>query len=152
MRKITARAALAVALAVPVVATTTAASAPTTLPNAQKTGSQLVNRFMAHLNTGNTAKLNALLAPSFIVQRANGTWAGKAAYLAQLPMVTQYDISSTRSAYSQGALTVRWEVATVETLPGGAVGRSPAPRLSTFVWTPAGFRMTSHGNFNPPVA
>ena len=72
MRGMRARIALAVMFAVPAVVTT-AVSAPATLPNAQKTGGQLVNRFMAHLTTGDTAKLNALLAPSFMVQRANGT-------------------------------------------------------------------------------
>jgi hypothetical protein len=130
---------------------TTALAAPATLPNTQKTGAQMVNRFMSHLATGNTAKLNALLAPSFLVQRANGTWAAKPAYMAQPPRVASYAISSSFSAYSRGALTVRWEVSTVEAVPGAAVGSAPAPRLSTFAWTPSGFVMTSHGNFNPPL-
>lgn len=150
MRGTTIRVALAIVLAGPA-AVTTAASAPATLPNTQKTGGQLVNRFMAHLATGNTVKLNAFLAPSFMVQRANGTWAPKAAYMTQLPQVQAYVITSSFSAYSSGALTVRWEVATTETLPGVPVGTAPAPRLSTFAWTKAGFVMTSHANFNPPA-
>lgn len=130
----------------------TVAAAPVSLPNTQKTGSQLVNRFMAHLKSDAVGKLNAMLAPSFVVQRANGTWAAKTAYMAQLPQVQAYVITSSFSAYAHGALTVRWEVATTETLPGVPVGTAPAPRLSTFAWTPAGFVMTSHGNFNPPGA
>lgn len=128
-----------------------AVAAPASLPNTQKTGSQLVNRFMSHLAKDEVGKLNAMLARSFIVQRANGSWEPKPAYLAQLPQVESYVITSSFSAYSSGALTVRWEVATHETLPGVPVGTSAAPRLSTFAWTKAGFVMTSHANFNPPV-
>lgn len=149
MTRSTARIALAVLLAGGVMAAG-AASAPTTLPDARKTGAQLVNRFMSQLQKDDVGKLNALLAPSFVAQRANGTWAPKRAYMAQLPQVQSYAITSSFSAYSHGTLTVRWEVATDETLPGVPVGTAAAPRLSTFAWTKAGFVMTSHANFNPP--
>lgn len=125
-------------------------AAPPRLPNADLTGYQLVNRFMGNLKAGNTAKINALLAPSFMVQRSNNTWTPKAAYMVNLPTIASYDIGFADSAYSLGMLTVRWSVATHESLPGVPVGTGQAPRLTTFVWTPAGFRMTSHANLNPP--
>ena len=129
-----------------------AAAAPASLPRPQLTGYQMVNRFMANLESGNVARLNALLAPSFVVQRANGTWAAKPAYMRSLPRVASYVISASFSTYSAGALTVRWELAASETLPGAPVGSTPAPRLSTFIWTRSGFRLSSHANFNPPVS
>lgn len=131
--------------------TAVAASPPASLPRTQVTGSQMINRFMRNLQQQDSAKVKALLAPSFIVQRANGTWETKASYLAALPKVTTYVIGSSVSAYSSGTLTVRWEVSTAEVVPGAPVGTGMEPRLSTFTWTPTGFRMTSHGNFNPPA-
>jgi hypothetical protein len=128
-----------------------ATAAPPSLPKPQVTGYQMVNRFLSHLQTGNAVKLNALLAPSFVVQRANGTWATKPVYMRNLPRIESYDITSAFSTYSLGTLTVRWQVATSETLPGVPVGTAPAPRLSTFTWTPSGFRLTAHANFNPPA-
>lgn len=128
-----------------------AAAAPATLPKPQLTGYQMVNRFMSHLKDGSAAKTDALLASSFMVQRANGVWETKRVYMQNLPKIASYEIRSSFSRYSLGALTVRWEVAAHETLPGVPVGTAPAPRLSTFAWTPSGFKLTSHANFNPPT-
>lgn len=140
-----------VAMAALAAGASAAAGPPVSLPKTQLTGYQLVNRFMAGLASGDAARTNRLLAPSFVVQRANGTWAVKSQYMRTLPVVRSYSISSSHAVYSNGSITVRWELATTEVLPGAQVGTTPAPRLSTFAWTPRGWRMTSHANFNPPA-
>ncbi len=149
-RHVTTAVIIAAAVA-PLALTGAAGAAPSRLPDVQKTGAQMVNRFMANLTRRDVRKINALLASSFIVQRANGTWAKRADYMSHLPVVSAYVISSSYSTYAHGVLTVRWEVATHETLPGVPVGSHPAPRLSTFAWTRSGFAMTAHANFNPPA-
>lgn len=128
-----------------------AADPPASLPRTQLTGYQLVNRFMSGLQAGDTARIDRLLAPSFVIQRANGTWAVKSRYMRALPIINSYAIVSSHAVYSRGTITVRWELATSEVLPGAPVGTDAAPRLSTFAWTTRGWRMTSHANFNPPL-
>lgn len=51
------------------------AAAPASLPRPQLTGYQIVS---------------ALLAPSFVVQRANRTWAATPAYMQPLPKVASH--------------------------------------------------------------
>lgn len=125
--------------------------APVRIANPTRTGTQLVDHFMGSLKAGDEGAINRLLAPSFMVQRSNGSWSPKSTYLINLPKIASYDIGYSEGRYSAGMLSVRWTVATSETLPGVPVGTGQAPRLSTFVWTPHGWRMTSHANLNPPT-
>jgi len=125
------------------------APAPTPLRNAQITGYQLVQRFMNDLQAGDSAKLQTLLSPAFVVQRASGTWATRKQYLAVLPVVRTFAITTLHAEYAPGVLVVRWEVQTSETVGGQLLGLAPAPRLSTFVWSGTRWRMASHANFNP---
>jgi hypothetical protein len=145
---------VAVLAACTVVSGPASAAPPSHLPRTQLTGYQMVQRFMRVLQAHDPTRLSTLLAPSFIVQRANGTWAAKAQYMRDFPtlIIHTFTILESHSTYSHGALTVRWSVTTKEVLPGTPVGPDASPRLSTFVWTSAGWKMTSHGNFNPPVA
>ncbi len=132
-------------------ASVAAAGPPASLPKTQLTGYQLINRFMSALEDADAPRINRLLAPSFVIQRANGTWAVKSQYMRRLPVVDDFTILASHAVYSHGTISVRWEMATREVLPGAAVGTAPAPRLSTFAWTSRGWRMTSHANFNPPA-
>lgn len=149
--------AIAVALAVGLAGTTSAAQgtlyspAPTRLANPDTTATQLLNRFFRALAADNGVKLGALLSPAWMIQRANGTWATRAQYLAARPDVRQYQIVDVMARYAMPTLVVRSRTATQEgTASGATVTSRLAPRLSTFTWQGGRWRMTSHANFNPP--
>lgn len=126
------------------------APAPVRLANADTTATQLLNRFFKALATDDQAKLGALLSPAWMIQRASGTWATRATYLAAMPDVRQYQIADVMAQYSAPTLVIRSRTATQEpNASGDLVTSRLAPRLSTFTWQGGRWRMTSHANFNP---
>ena len=150
-------AAIAAAIAIGIAGTAGAAQAatdrpaPTRLANPDATATQLLNRFFGALAADNAVKLGALLSPAWMIQRANGTWATRAQYLAAMPDVRQYQIVDVMALYAMPTLVVRSRTATQEVNASGATVTSPlAPRFSTFTWQDGRWRMTSHANFNPP--
>jgi Domain of unknown function (DUF4440) len=147
----TAACAAACAVAASSAPAASAPAAPTRLADPVATGTQLLNRFMGGLVADDTARMSALLAPAWIIQRANGTWATRDQYLAAMPDVRQYQITDVTARYTAPALVVRSFVATQEVSAAGVTVTSrKAPRLSTFAWSGGRWRMTSHANFNPP--
>lgn len=125
--------------------------APKRLANPDATATQLLNRFFGALAADNAVTLGALLSPAWMIQRANGTWATRAQYLAAMPDVRQYQIVDVTAQYAMPTLVVRSRTATQEVTASGATVTSRlAPRLSTFTWQDGRWRMTSHANFNPP--
>ncbi|MBU6363192.1 MAG: hypothetical protein KGQ95_03120 [Acidobacteria bacterium] len=125
--------------------------APKRLANPDTTATQLLSRFLGALAADDEVKLGSLLSPAWMIQRANGTWANRAQYLAAMPDVRQYQIVDVMAQYAMPTLVVRSRTATQEMTAGGALSTSPlAPRLSTFTWQDGRWRMTSHANFNPP--
>ena len=150
-------AAIAAAFAIGLAGATGAAQAatdhpaPTRLANPDATATQLLNRFFGALAADNAVKLGALLSPAWMIQRANGTWATRAQYLAAMPDVRQYQIVDVMALYAMPTLVVRSRTATQEVNASGATVTSRfAPRFSTFTWQDGRWRMTSHANFNPP--
>lgn len=128
------------------------APAPTTLASPDTTATQLLNRFFGALVADDATRLGRLLSPAWMIQRANGTWASRAQYLAAMPDVRQYQVTDVMASYSAPTLVVRSRTATQEPNSAGALVSSPlAPRLSTFVWVGGRWRMTSQANFNPPA-
>ena len=149
--------AIAAAIAIGIAGTAGAAQAatdhpaPTRLANPDATATQLLNRFFGALAADNEVKLGSLLSPAWMIQRANGTWATRAQYLAAMPDVRLYQIVDVMALYAMPTLVVRSRTATQEVSASGATVTSPlAPRFSTFTWQDGRWRMTSHANFNPP--
>lgn len=125
--------------------------APKRLANPDTTATQLLSRFLGALAADDEVKLGSLLSPAWMIQRANGTWANRAQYLAAMPDVRQYQIVDVTAQYAMPTLVVRSRTATQEVTASGATVTSRlAPRLSTFTWQDGRWRMTSHANFNPP--
>lgn len=130
---------------------TAAAPAPTRLASPDRTATQLLNRFFAALAADDAPRLTRLLSPAWMIQRANGTWADRATYVAAMPDVRQYRITDVMARYAAPTLVVRSRTSTQEPNAAGTLVASPlAPRLSTFTWMGGKWRMTSHANFNPP--
>lgn len=138
--------------AVPRQATPAAPAAPARLANPDATATQLLNRFFAAIVADDAARLGRILSPAWMIQRANGTWATRDQYLADMPDVRQYQIIDVTARYAAPALVVRSRTSTQEPNAAGALVASPlAPRLSTFVWSRGRWHMTTQANFNPPA-
>lgn len=118
-----------------------------------KLGTRLVTRFWDLLVGGEPAELKAFLSPAFQVQRANGSGANRNQYVASFASsirIADYALSGFKVTRTGGLLVARYVVVTSETIDGVAYSANPAPRISTFVRTPNGWRMASHANFNAP--
>src|SRR5258706_13720100 len=90
--------ALAVPAALAMLLSASPAAAAAKLPAPQFSdpniaGARLVNDFFVLLQNKDSAKLQRFLAPAFQVQRADGSAAGKAEYLASLPTVSAFTIT-----------------------------------------------------------
>lgn len=150
---------LALALALPLALTGPAGAAPAERASAEqqaanlKLGTRLVNRFWGLLVAGDPDDLRAFLSPAFQVQRANGTGANRNQYIAaygKSTTVSAYALSEIRATRTGGLVVVRYVSQTTETIDGVPYSKAAAPRISTFVLTPNGWRMASHANFNAP--
>lgn len=114
------------------------------------TGRQLTQAYSDLLVARDTAGLRAVLAANFIVQRADGSWADRSAFLARPPDLRAYALSDVVSRRSGATLTARM-TATSTLMVGGAAYRSaPSPLLTTWRWTGARWQLVSQGNFNLP--
>lgn len=116
------------------------------------TGLELVTEFLTILQSDDSAALEEFLADSFQLQRADGSGATKAEYVANAPSIDTFTISDTLIAVHDGdLLTVRWAVVIEETIDGTEYSKAEAPRLSTFVRDGDDWHLVSHANFNAPA-
>jgi len=115
-------------------------------------GRELATSFLTLLQEEDAAGLDALLDPAFQIQRADGSWADKAAYLANPAKVTSFEIGPDVSAVRyDNVITVRYALVVSETVNGKQFTKGEAPRLSTFVWHHGAWHLVSHANFNLPA-
>ena len=123
-------------------------SAPS-LADPNTTGRELSTQFLTLLKSGDSAGLEAFLAPAFQIQRADGSGETKSEYLADPASITSFELGPELTAVQDGSLlTVRWQLATNETINGEKLATGMSPRLSTYVWSNGAWRMVSHANFN----
>jgi len=117
------------------------------------TGRQLAEEFLMILQDQDTEALDGFLANGFQLQRADGTGATKAEYLASPAKVGEFTLGDEVTAVQdRGVLTVRWTVMVQEEIDGVATDAGEAARLSTFVWQGGRWRMLAHANFVRPAA
>lgn len=95
------------------------------------------------------AGLQRFLSPAFEVQRADGSAAGKSAYLAALPTVTAFTITSLAATQAGAVIVVRYLATATGIVNGKPYTPGPAPRLSVFAWTGVRWQLAAHANFNP---
>jgi hypothetical protein len=126
------------------------ANAPT-LDNPSQTGQELVEKYMSLLVEEDVAGLEDFLSDAFMRQGAEGRFATKADYLADLPQLSTYTIEDVTANQDGDALVVRWMFTVEEVIDGRALQTDPAPRLATFVWNDGDWHLLSHANFNPPA-
>src|SRR5262245_45833846 len=111
-------AALVLALVVLVAAPASAAPAPK-LKHPDATGEKLATKFLTLLQSGDTKGLAAFLDPAFQLQRADGTGATRAEYLANPSKVATYELGPELTAVQHGdVLTLRWQLEVDVTIDG----------------------------------
>lgn len=134
-------------------ASDSASDAVPVVKDVQGTGRDLATRFIAILQSGDAAALDAFLDPTFQIQRADGSGATKVEYLANPAKVQTFELGKEVSAqWSGSVLTVRYGIVVHEVINGEDFSKGEAPRLSTFVWHDGAWFLASHANFNLPAA
>lgn len=114
-----------------------------------ETARPLVVKFFELIQDGDVAGLRTFLSPAFQVERADGSGAGKTAYLQDLATVRKFRITNLKATRAGATLVARYN-ATVEGLVNGKpYTPGPAPRLSVFQKTGRGWQLIAHANFNP---
>lgn len=116
--------------------------------NPRSQGRVLVQRFFTLLREEDSSGLNALLAPSFQVVRANGGVQNKASYLADPPKIDRFRITKVKGTRNAGALVVSYQLTVIETIGGIDQPTKPSPRLSVFHRQNGAWRLVAHANFN----
>jgi ketosteroid isomerase-like protein len=126
-------------------------SAPTLEDPAVTARGLIVNWLDALQNKDLDAVADAM-APSFQIQRADGTSADRSEYLAKPATVESYTLNDEIVATQSGnTLTVRWSIQITEVLEGVRYDNVTAPRLTVFEWQDDAWRIVGYGNFNPMV-
>ena len=142
---------VALVLVVLVAAPASAATAPK-LKDPAAAGEKLVTKYLTLLQSGDAKGLAAFLDPAWQLQRADGTGATRAEYLANPPTVSTFELGPDVIAVQHGdVLTVRWTLEVDVTIDGAQYRTTEAPRLSGFRWDGRRWRMISHANFNVPA-
>jgi hypothetical protein len=113
-------------------------------------GNALVHRFLALVKDRDAGRLGAFLSPAFQIQRADGSRAGRAAYLAALPIVKSYRVRGLEATRNGDLVVATYEVASNQVIDGKPFKAGFAPRISTFQRAPGGWQIVSHANFNTP--
>ena len=122
------------------------------LDDPSATGGELAEEFLMILQDQDMEALDAFLADGFQLQRADGTGATKAEYLADPAKVGEFTLGAeVVGVQDRGVLTVRWSVKVQEEIDGVATDTGEAARLSTFLWQGGRWRMLSHANFVLPA-
>jgi ketosteroid isomerase-like protein len=117
------------------------------------TAKTLVTNWLEALKAGDLDAVGDAMAPSFQIQRGDGSSADRAAYLANPAKVSSYVLGDQIVATQSGdTLTVRWSIKVTETINGVTYTDVEAPRLVAFEWQDGAWRIISYANFNPAPA
>lgn len=149
--------ALVLPAALPTMAQQASVAPAPVFTDAEAEGAALATRFMEILGlpeAEKVAELETFLGDAFQLVRANGTWADKAAYLADPATVHEFRIEDATTTQDGDLAVVSYRLETTETIDG-VEQSSHAPRLSVFHWDGTGWRLVAHSNFgvvDPPAS
>lgn len=148
--------ALVIPVALPVAAQDASGAPAPAFTDPATEGGALATRFMEILGLPDTEKvteLEAFLGDEFQIVRANGTWADKAAYLANPATVHDFRIENVVTTQHEDLAVVSYLLETTETIDG-VESTNHAPRLSVFHWDGTAWQLVAHSNFgviDPPA-
>jgi hypothetical protein len=94
--------------------------------------------------------LRELLDPAFLIVRGDGSFAGRDAYLANLPDLRRFALSDVEEVRSEDGAAIRMMAEAELTVDGKPFRADPAPMLAAFRWDDGRWRLVAQGNFNVP--
>ena len=109
----------------------------------------LVVQFFELIQDQDVAGLKTFLSPAFQVERADGSGAGKTAYLKKLATIRKFRITKLTATRVGTTLVARYNATVEGFVNGKPYTPGPAPRLSVFHWTGKRWQLVAHANFNP---
>lgn len=123
-----------------------AAAAPT-LSNPVAEGQRLAEGFFSALQSGDPAKVSAVMAPEARIARANGDVVVRDDYLNNLPVIAQYTINKIGANQHGDVLVVTYHVMVDEIIDGVQQPTKEAPRMTVFQWQDGAWMLVAHANF-----
>lgn len=115
-------------------------------------GRALMTAYSELLVAKDKAAIARLLSPAFQIQRADGSHANRAQYLAKLPDLRAFSFAGLTQARANGIVTVRMEATATLFVNGAMYSPKPAPQMAVFRWTGARWLLLAQGNFNLPAS
>ncbi|MGI9187054.1 MAG: nuclear transport factor 2 family protein [Gaiellales bacterium] len=141
---------LALALLALSVGSASAASPDRVIHTKSSTGLQLMTAYSTLLVKKDLPALTALLAPSFQIQRADGSHATRAQYLAKLPDLRAFAFDDSTATRSGDVITFRALATSTLFINGAMYSPDPAPQMAVFRWRSGAWSVVAQGNFNLP--
>lgn len=117
---------------------------------AQVDGEKLVRNLWQFFANRQMAKLEAMTSPAFQSVHSFGAY-GKAQEMNLLKNLKlgQYQLSDFKTTQQGPVVIVTYMVRAAETIKGERLGGRPAPRMTIFVQTKAGWQWLAHANLKP---
>jgi hypothetical protein len=115
-------------------------------------GRALMTAYSNLLVAKDKAAIARLLSPAFQIQRADGSHASRAQYLATLPDLRAFSFADLTQARSNGIVTVRTAATATLFVNGAMYNPKPAPQMTVFRWTGERWLLLAQGNFNLPAS
>lgn len=115
-------------------------------------GSELWETYSDALVAGDLELLGELLGDEFLIQRTNGSWADKAAFLATLPTLRSFSSSGYVERRGVNVIVLRLDAVGDLSVDGVQYRSVSAPMLVVFEWANGHWVLQAQGNFNLPDA
>lgn len=115
-------------------------------------GLALMTAYSQLLVTKDKAAVASLLCNAFQIQRADGSYANRAQYLAKLPDLRAFSFANATQARSNSIVTVRMEATATLFINGAMYSPKPAPQMAVFRWLNKRWLLVAQGNFNLPAS
>jgi ketosteroid isomerase-like protein len=111
-----------------------------------------LNNWIAVVASGDTERLDTLLAPEFQIQRADGIGYDREAYLAsELPQITSVPVIDDLVVMINDDVAVARYVLTIDETIAGTAVRPIAPRMTILRRDGDRWLIVAHANFGNPV-
>lgn len=119
-------------------------------PEIKGEAEQVQNTFFQAIVDGDTATLDEVLSPAFLLVRADGSSATKEQYLANPAIITSFELSDFAVTEASDVMVARFSGTTAETIDGVEYSAQPAPRFAVMVNDGGTWRIIGQVNFNTP--
>lgn len=127
-----------------------AATPQQTLRDRSASGLELMTAYSDLLVAKDTRALGRMISPAFIIQRTDGSWAGRKGYLRRLPDLRGFTFAEAVERRHGRILTVRMTATSVLFINGAEYRPDPSPLMGVWQWQGNRWQLVAQGNFNLP--